>query len=50
VKVILKPVALEMGGKSPFIVLEYAKINDDLINNAINSAFWNGGSKLVQQT
>jgi aldehyde dehydrogenase (NAD+)/gamma-glutamyl-gamma-aminobutyraldehyde dehydrogenase len=39
----LKPVALEMGGKSPFIVLEDAKINDDLIENAINSAFWNGG-------
>ena len=32
-----------MGGKSPFIVLEYAKINDDLIDNAINSAIWNGG-------
>ena len=39
----LKPVALEMGGKSPFIVLEDAKITDDLIDNAINSAFWNGG-------
>ena len=39
----LKPVALEMGGKSPFIVLEDAKISDDLIDNAINSAFWNGG-------
>ena len=39
----LKPVALEMGGKSPFIVLEDAKINDELIDNAINSAFWNGG-------
>ena len=39
----LNPVALEMGGKSPFIVLEDAKINDDLIDNAINSAFWNGG-------
>ena len=39
----LKPVALEMGGKSPFIVLEDAKITDDLIENAMNSAFWNGG-------
>ena len=39
----LKTVGLEMGGKSPFIVLEDAKINDDLIDNAINSAFWNGG-------
>ncbi len=39
----LKPVGLEMGGKSPFIVLEDAKINEDLINNSINSAFWNGG-------
>ena len=32
-----------MGGKSPFIVLEDAKITDDLIDNAMNSAFWNGG-------
>jgi aldehyde dehydrogenase (NAD+)/gamma-glutamyl-gamma-aminobutyraldehyde dehydrogenase len=39
----LKPIGLEMGGKSPFIVLEDAKITDDLIDNAINSAFWNGG-------
>jgi len=39
----LKSVGLEMGGKSPFIVLEDAKINDALIDNAINSAFWNGG-------
>jgi len=39
----LKTVGLEMGGKSPFIVLEDAKINDALIDNAINSAFWNGG-------
>ena len=39
----LKSVGLEMGGKSPFIVLEDAKINDSLIDNAINSAFWNGG-------
>ena len=39
----LKTVGLEMGGKSPFIVLGDAIITDDLINNAINSAFWNGG-------
>jgi acyl-CoA reductase-like NAD-dependent aldehyde dehydrogenase len=39
----LKTIGLEMGGKSPFIVLEDAIISDDLINNAINSAFWNGG-------
>jgi len=39
----LKSVGLEMGGKSPFIVLEDAKINDSLIDNAINSAFWNAG-------
>ena len=39
----LKTIGLEMGGKSPFIILEDAKINDDLIDNAINSAFWNGG-------
>ena len=39
----LKTIGLEMGGKSPFIVLEDAKITDDLIDNAINSAFWNGG-------
>lgn len=39
----LKPVGLEMGGKSPFIVLADAKIDDELIENAITSAFWNGG-------
>ena len=39
----LKPVGLEMGGKSPFIVLEDAKVTEELINNSINSAFWNGG-------
>ena len=39
----LKTVGLEMGGKSPFIVLDDAKISDNLIDNAINSAFWNGG-------
>ena len=42
----LKTIGLEMGGKSPFIVLEDAKITDDLIDNAINSAFWNGGTEL----
>ena len=39
----LKGVGLEMGGKSPFIVLEDADINDDLIEHAAMSAFWNGG-------
>jgi aldehyde dehydrogenase (NAD+)/gamma-glutamyl-gamma-aminobutyraldehyde dehydrogenase len=39
----LKPVGLEMGGKSPFLVLEDAPINDDLVNFAVTSAFWNGG-------
>jgi 4-(gamma-glutamylamino)butanal dehydrogenase len=39
----LKTVGLEMGGKSPFIVLDDAKITGSLIDNAINSAFWNGG-------
>jgi len=35
----LKTIGLEMGGKSPFLVLEDAKINDTLIDNAINSSF-----------
>ena len=39
----LKTIGLEMGGKSPFLVLEDAKINETLIDNSINSAFWNGG-------
>jgi aldehyde dehydrogenase (NAD+)/gamma-glutamyl-gamma-aminobutyraldehyde dehydrogenase len=39
----LKPVGLEMGGKSPFLVLEDAPITDDLVNFAVTSAFWNGG-------
>ena len=39
----LKVIGLEMGGKSPFIVLDDADLNDDLIENAAMSAFWNGG-------
>ncbi|MEQ1956559.1 aldehyde dehydrogenase [Mesorhizobium sp. CN2-181] len=39
----LKPVGLEMGGKSPLIVLDDAQISDDLVSNAVSAAFWNGG-------
>ena len=39
----LKPVGLEMGGKSPFILLEDAVIDDDLVENAVSAAMWNGG-------
>ncbi|MDG0981935.1 MAG: aldehyde dehydrogenase family protein, partial [Tateyamaria sp.] len=39
----LKSIGLEMGGKSPFIVLDDAIINDDLIEHAATAAFWNGG-------
>ena len=39
----LKSIGLEMGGKSPFIVLDDANINDDLIEHAAMAAFWNGG-------
>src|SRR5205814_10445284 len=35
----LKPVGLEMGGKSPFIVLDDAPIDDELVNFAVTSAF-----------
>jgi acyl-CoA reductase-like NAD-dependent aldehyde dehydrogenase len=38
-----KTVGLEMGGKSPFIVLDDAAMTDDLISNAATAAFWNGG-------
>ncbi|MCB5203512.1 aldehyde dehydrogenase [Neorhizobium sp. T786] len=39
----LKPVGLELGGKSPFLVLEQAAITDSLIESAVMAAFWNGG-------
>ncbi|MCY3873420.1 MAG: aldehyde dehydrogenase [Rhodobacteraceae bacterium] len=39
----LKVIGLEMGGKSPFIVLDDADLDDDLIEHAATSAFWNGG-------
>ena len=39
----LKTEGVEMDGKGSFIVIGDAKINDALIDNAINSAFWNGG-------
>lgn len=39
----LKVVGLEMGGKSPFIVLDDAALDDQLIEHAAMSAFWNGG-------
>ena len=39
----LKVIGLEMGGKSPFIVLDDADLTDDLIDHAVTSAFWNGG-------
>ena len=38
-----KPVGLEMGGKSPLIILDDADISDDLVGHAITAAFWNGG-------
>lgn len=39
----LKTVALEMGGKSPLLVMEDATIDDYLIDNAVAAALWNGG-------
>lgn len=39
----LKTIGLEMGGKSPFIVLDDAELSDALIENAVTAAFWNGG-------
>jgi aldehyde dehydrogenase (NAD+)/gamma-glutamyl-gamma-aminobutyraldehyde dehydrogenase len=39
----LKVIGLEMGGKSPLIVLDDADIDDGLIEHAATAAFWNGG-------
>jgi acyl-CoA reductase-like NAD-dependent aldehyde dehydrogenase len=39
----LKPIGLEMGGKSPFIVLDDADIDETLVSSAVSAAFWNGG-------
>ena len=39
----LKVIGLEMGGKSPFIVLDDAIIDEGLIEHAARAAFWNGG-------
>ncbi|MDT0682009.1 aldehyde dehydrogenase [Roseicyclus sp. F158] len=39
----LKPVGLELGGKSPFLVLEGARISDALVEHAVMAALWNGG-------
>jgi aldehyde dehydrogenase (NAD+)/gamma-glutamyl-gamma-aminobutyraldehyde dehydrogenase len=39
----LKPVGLEMGGKSPLVILDDAVIDDHLVTNAVNAACWNGG-------
>lgn len=39
----LKTIGLEMGGKSPFIVLDDVELTSDLIDHAVTAAFWNGG-------
>ena len=39
----MKTVGLEMGGKSPLIVLEDAVIDDEMIANVVMAACWNGG-------
>ncbi|WNJ89790.1 aldehyde dehydrogenase [Bosea sp. 685] len=39
----LKSIGLEMGGKSPFIVLDDAELSPEMIDNAVMAAFWNGG-------
>lgn len=39
----LKTIGLEMGGKSPFIVLDDAPLTPALIDQAVMAALWNGG-------
>jgi len=39
----MKTVGLEMGGKSPLIVLKDARIDDDFVNSVVMAACWNGG-------
>lgn len=39
----MKRVSLEMGGKSPLIILDDAEITDELVNHAAMAAFWNAG-------
>lgn len=39
----MKTIGLEMGGKSPLIVLDDARIDDDFINSVVMAACWNGG-------
>ena len=39
----MKTIGLEMGGKSPLIVLEDAVIDDEMIGNVVMAACWNGG-------
>jgi acyl-CoA reductase-like NAD-dependent aldehyde dehydrogenase len=39
----MKTIGLEMGGKSPMIVLDDARIEDEFIGNVVMAACWNGG-------
>lgn len=39
----MKTVGLEMGGKSPLIVLDDAVLDDDAISSIVMAAVWNGG-------
>lgn len=39
----MKTVGLEMGGKSPLIVLDDAVLDDDAIASIVSAAVWNGG-------